>query len=631
MKAIFGVFCRDADCLQPSLRENIQNIFNAGTLGDCLFWEGGIVLGQTFGSISSASQTTNQAHQVMTDHCTFVAVGRLDNSSDLCSLMNIPESDCSALSDYEVMRRTYATFGKECSSRMVGDWAFAAWNPAERQLVLTRSHYGSIVLYYHIDQHIIAFASSHQALLALKLVPVELDELWLAQRLISWSACYGERTPYKPIRCLPPANYLVATKNSYYTHRYWFPEDIAELRFSKREEYVESFRSIFDEAVRCRLRSDRPIAATLSGGLDSSSVSATAARFLAVQGQSLTAFTSVPLFDTRRYVSERFGDELPFAKATADYSGNIDLHPLVCSEVSPIMAIRRVLQLGSFPSHGAGNLYWLMAIQQSSRIAGCNVLLTGAAGNASISWGGDQFSQSWSFLLSHVAWRKLARDFCRYSKQQIISALPIGLVAAVQQHRMGQQECYRGSAINIDFARRLQLLEQRLHDPGERPARNARELRYRTLMLGRSVVGTYTAEIGAIHGLELRDPTADSRVIDFVFSVPDHIFMDPKTGIDRWLIREAMKGRLPDQVRLNRSRGRQAGDRVLRLRACSDEVEAAIEELAYGPAAEYIDVNYMRQVWRMIQVDDTFEAFSKSGTILLRGIMVGLFVNRYYD
>lgn len=128
----------------------------------------------------------------------------------------------------------------------------------------------------------------------------------------------------------------------------------------------------------------------------------------------------------------------------------------------------------------------------------------------------------------------------------------------------------------------------------------------------------------------MRDPTADARVLAFTFSIPDHVFIDPRSGTDRWLIREAMKGRLPDEVRLNRDRGRQAGDLVPRLRACAGEVETALDELARGPAAEYVDVVYMRQAWQTIRTEDTSEAFIKSFTILCRGIMAGLFVNDFY-
>jgi len=69
---------------------------------------------------------------------------------------------------------------------------------------------------------------------------------------------------------------------------------------------------------------------------------------------------------------------------------------------------------------------------------------------------------------------------------------------------------------------------------------------------------------------------------------------------------------------------------VPRLRASAAEVETALNELACGSAAAYVDVPYMRQVWQMIQTQDTPEAFYKSITILTRGIMAGLFVNNFY-
>ena len=101
-----------------------------------------------------------------------------------------------------------------------------------------------------------------------------------------------------------------------------------------------------------------------------------------------------------------------------------------------------------------------------------------------------------------------------------------------------------------------------------------------------------------------------------------------RTELNRWLIRAAMKDRLPDEVRLNRKRGRQAGDLVPRLRVCASEVETALNELAQGPAVDYVDVPHMREIWRTIQTQDTPEAFRTSVTVLTRGIMAGLFVNQ---
>ena len=169
-------------------------------------------------------------------------------------------------------------------------------------------------------------------------------------------------------------------------------------------------------------------------------------------------------------------------------------------------------------------------------------------------------------------------------KEWLKRAAPPGLLAAYRKSRT-PRDGFRNAAIHPDFVRRLNLLEQRLSDPNEQPPRTPLEERRRISMPGRSFLGALSAEMGAAHGLDIRDPTADARVLAFTFSVPDWVFMDPATGLDRWLIRAAMQGRLPDEVRLNRNRGRQAGDLVPRLRACAAEVEMALAELAQGPAA----------------------------------------------
>jgi asparagine synthase (glutamine-hydrolysing) len=246
-------------------------------------------------------------------------------------------------------------------------------------------------------------------------------------------------------------------------------------------------------------------------------------------------------------------------------------------------------------------------------------------GNAGMSWGGDFFSQSLKVQLRHFGWRRWAREAANRH-------LPLPLLSAYRSMRTDKDNWWRSSAINPDFANRLGLLG-RLLDAQDSPMspkpRSPFERRCRLIRPEGSFVGGIWAEVGAAFGLEVRDPTADARVLTFIFSVPDRIFIDPETGLDRWLIREAMKERLPDEVRLNRRRGRQAGDRVPRLRACAEEVETALVELAAGPAAEYVNVPYMREVWRMIETEDSPEAFRKSATILTRGIMAGLWVNGF--
>jgi asparagine synthase (glutamine-hydrolysing) len=630
MSGIFGIFQRDGlPVTPPALAAMRAAMVDWGSDGGNVWHDGSAGLGQTLFITTPEAQSERLPRIDASSGLAFTAAARVDNRRELISNLAL-DGRSSVISDGELVLQAYRRWGEDCVARIYGDWSFAAWQSVERKLFLARDHFGNTALYYYADAHIFAFASTRQALLVLNLTPIELDELYLAQLLISWPAYHGERTIHKPIRRLPPAHCLTVTPIRLAVRQYWRLEDTPTLQLRCREDYVEAFREVFDEAVCARLRAPdldssaakkNKIAITLSGGLDSGSVTATAARELRKTSQGLTAFTSVPLFDTCSYVSQDFGDELPFARATAQFAGNVDLQLVTGVELTPIQAIRRFLRINREPVHAAGNAYWLLELEQAAQLQGYRILLTGQLGNAGISWKGDVFSQPLTFQLRQMGWYK-------WGKEKLKRTMPSGLLIIYQRRRLEQQAWYRSSAIHPDFACRLQLLERRLNDPDERTERTSLEQRS-FILPGRSSNGALHARIGAAHGLEIRDPTGDARVLAFTFSVPDHIFIDPATGLNRWLIRAAMKDRLPDEVRLNRRRGRQAGDLVPRLRACAAEVEAVLDELEHGPAAAYVDVAYMRDVWQLIQTQDTPEAYRKSITILTRGVMAGLFVNDF--
>jgi asparagine synthase (glutamine-hydrolysing) len=111
------------------------------------------------------------------------------------------------------------------------------------------------------------------------------------------------------------------------------------------EDCCENLLENFQRAVKARLRSCKPVAATLSGGLDSTSVSVVAAEQLAKEGKRLRTYTHVPHFPPSRAISKnKFPDERPFAQAVADYSGNIDPVYLDSAAISPVAGVRWCLE-----------------------------------------------------------------------------------------------------------------------------------------------------------------------------------------------------------------------------------------------------------------------------------------------
>ncbi|MBI1298540.1 hypothetical protein GC175_26705 [bacterium] len=289
------------------------------------------------------------------------------------------------------------------------------------------------------------------------------------------------------------------------------------VRLPKREEYVQGFLEIYDEAVRCRLRSHRPVGTTLSGGLDSGSVTALAAKELARQGKRLTAFTAVPVYDTADTVGpKRFGDETHFAAATAAHCPIVDHHFFDSAQVTPILGIQRTLAVMPEPSHAAGNYFWMVDLLSRAREMGLGTLLTGQGGNATVSWTGAPALRSPAAAFRYGGW-----------KEGLRGSLPHWLLRPILAARRSGQD-WRGTAIHADFAQRIHLSQLRNAAIGQdinlqESWRSPQDCRHAIILPGASHVGAIWARFGASAGLEVRDPTQDKRVMAYTLSIPDEV------------------------------------------------------------------------------------------------------------
>jgi len=620
MSGIFGIFNTDGAPVEPVTLETMRAAMARwGPDGSGVWHDGPCGLGQLLLHNTPEALHERLPRTVDDGRLAITAEARLDNRDELCDRFAIPPPQRPQTPDSDLILHAYETWGEDCPDHLLGDWSFAIWNPAERRLFLARDHHGNTALFYTRDAHRFAFASSRKALLALG-VPRRLNELYLAQVLVSWTAYNGPTTIDLDISCLPPAHAMTVTPERLDVRRYWFLEQTPELNLPSFDDYVEGFREVYAEAVRCRLHSYRPVGVTLSGGLDSGSVAALAARELRQQGKALPAFTSVPIGDVSNTVGpSRFGDETPFAQATAHHAGNIVLHALTSEHISPVAGTRRSLEVLGTPSHAPSNAFWIQDILETAQQQGLGTLLTGQGGNATISWtGAPEFYSLRSFVREN-GWRVAAKR-----------TVPPLIWQPYLQWR-AERKAWRGTAIAPDFARRLGLArlwseaavhETILPDSWRRP----QDKRFAIIQPGRSSLGDLWAANGAAYGLEVRDPTLDKRVLAYTLAVPDPVFAG-SNGLGRWLIREAMDGLLPDEVRLNRRRGRQAADLGERLLRSASEMDEALAELAASErVTRYLDVDRMRAVWTGLQTEVNAETTHRAVTILLRGLMSGMFL-----
>ena len=169
--------------------------------------------------------------------------------------------------------------------------------------------------------------------------------------------------------------------------------------------------------------------------------------------------------------------------------------------------------------------------------------------------------------------------------------------------------------------------ESHIHALFARPLNPQRE-RALILSMNAPLAGPIHHANGAVCGLEVRDPTTDVRLLEYCFGIPDEIHAH--NGGERMLVRQAMEGLLPAEVQWNTVRGRQAADVALRLLDHQDEMEAALRGLeSTHVVAEYLDLTALRTAWQALQAQVTPQTAQQATTLLLRGVMAGLFLQQF--
>jgi asparagine synthase (glutamine-hydrolysing) len=186
-----------------------------------------------------------------------------------------------AADDAALVLHAYAAWGERLVDHLAGDFAFALWDTNRRTLLCARDQFGIVPLHYTVAGDQVLVASSVELLLLHQGVDAALDETAIADWLLLGHATEFESTAFAAIRRVPPAHIFRVTPGDLVVRRYWrAPEYPPLLRFGRPEEYVAHFRGLFERAVADRI-APGAISAQLSGGMDSTAITAFAHRLRA--------------------------------------------------------------------------------------------------------------------------------------------------------------------------------------------------------------------------------------------------------------------------------------------------------------------------------------------------------------
>jgi asparagine synthase (glutamine-hydrolysing) len=492
--------------------------------------------------------------------------------------------------DTEVLLAAYREWGARALDRLTGMYAFAIWDGSERSMFLARDPFGIKPLFYAMVGGRFCFGSEIGTMLSFPGVRRELDARALWRYMAAGQTDAASETMLEGVRQLPAAHHVTIRADApdvVEPVRYWRLdlEREAGLGFS---DAAERLRELLLDSVALHLRSDVPVAAALSGGLDSSSIVA-GARAVKRDDLAIDAFT---------YVSDDpAASEERWAEAVASAS-RVPMHRIALGSDELVDDLDRLVRVQGEPFIDT-RMYAQFKVFQAARRAGFEVLLEGQ--------GGDEVLAGYvSHAIQHAAAQARAgRVPAAVDMLRVASRFGVG-------RRRFAREVVRTAAPGLrpriaEYDRRaLDVLDSAwfrergvdVRDTTEwaapRDFRRAAEQTLTRDVLPRLL--RYGDRNAMAFSLENRVPFLTRSIVEFVFSLPPEYLVAPD-GTSKSILRAAMRGIVPDPILERRDKIAFRTPHARWMRSSSPWVERTLAELEATRPGPF-DPAAVRGSWR---------------------------------
>ena len=506
--------------------------------------------------------------------------GRLDNRDDLTAELGghvegVP-------TDVSIVAAAFDFWETGCFRRIVGDWAMAVWRPLERELCLAVDYVAIRHLFYRITDRTVFWATDPDPLVLLSESTFHLDDEYIAGFLAADPESH--LSPFKEIREVPAGHFVCIKPGSSKVERYWYPDPKLMIRYNTDDEYEAHFRDVFRRAVRRRLRSDSPILAELSGGVDSSSIVCVADDILAHEGAETPRIDTLSKHDT----TEPNGDDWIFFQKIEEKRGRTG-HYIDTAKLASSGSWLQYDTFSALPGRigiGRGLEAERAAIMLSG---GYRTVLSGIGGDEFYGGIPDPYAQLGDLLVQlklGTLWRKLIEWSLvkRTPWIQLLASVLIDLLPPVAGRHF-LREARRESWIAEDFAKRSGISLLKL-GPQETlafwlPTRRS-YARAVLAMANRMAKRPYLKP--ALE--DTRYPYLDQNLIEFVLAIPATQLLRP--GQRRSLQRRSLAGLVPAEVLGRRTKQFAARTPVLAIGNRWKELEGIFSQ-SHSSALGYVD------------------------------------------
>lgn len=425
--------------------------------------------------------------------------------------------------DTEVILRGYIQWGTHVFHRLNGIFSFAIWEEQKKRVTLCRDYFGVKPLFYSLsNKNEIVFASEIKSLLAYDPDLAAVDEKGLCELFALGPAHTSGKTVYKEIKEVQAGTFCQIDSGKINEYAYWNLE--AKEHEHDMKETIEYTSYLVQNAIEMQMLSDIPVCTFLSGGLDSSVVSAVAAKHLKTRGTQLSTYSFDFEGNQDYFQSNSFQptQDAPYALEMAEYLGT-NHKILICSNQDLFSHLYTAMKARDYPCMADVESSLLYFCQEVSK--DFKVVLTGECADE-IFGGYPWFYRKDMFERDAFPWSYDMGARSVLLKDEWIDTL--------------QLETYSLNAYHDAIEKTPRLT-------GDSPEEaRRRELSFLNLKWFMATLLERMDRTSMYNGVEARVPFADYRIVEYLYNVPWKIKY--YGNMEKGLLREAMKGVLPEKV-----------------------------------------------------------------------------------
>lgn len=447
--------------------------------------------------------------------------GELYNTQELRTTLQKAGFVFQSYSDTEVLLSCYIYWGKQCVNHINGIYAFGVWSERDQTLFLARDPLGVKPLFYTMKNNAVIFASEIKALLAHPQVDPVLDKEGLTELFALGPARAIGSGVLKDIYEIPPAYYLIYSAEKIQLAEYWKPS--AFEHNETIEETTEHVRSLLIDAIQRQTVADVPVCTFLSGGIDSSAISAIVAEEFKKEGKILNTF-SVDYENNDLYFQPNDfqpTSDTDYAMKMKEFIGSNHIN-VYLNSVDLKNALYDAVLANDMPG---------MADVDSSLFLFCKEIKK----NATVALSGECADE----IFGGYPW---------YRKYEFIYANTFPWSISLNERKTLLSKSIKNLDIeeyaNMHYKR---TLKQVPHLDNESPYEyRMRELFYLNIKWFMITLLNRKDRMSMANSIEVRVPFADYRLVEYAFNIPSDIkFCDNK---EKGILRRALKGILPDEI-----------------------------------------------------------------------------------